>query len=74
MWLTAVAWVYISVCLVCAGVIAYDILVNHRRQAMGVMNWVFPITALYFGPFALWLYGDGLAWRPTGDGSGCRER
>ncbi len=56
MWLTAVAWVYISVCLVCAGVIAYDILVNHRRQAMGVMNWVFPITALYFGPFALWLY------------------
>ena len=23
---------------------------------MGVMNFVFPITALYFGPFALVLY------------------
>jgi hypothetical protein len=55
-WLTAVAWVYISVCLVCAGAIAYDIVFNHRRQPMGVMNWMFPITALYFGPFALWLY------------------
>ncbi len=55
-WLTAAAWVYISICLVCAGAIAYDIVFNHRRQPMGVMNWVFPITALYFGPFALWLY------------------
>ncbi len=55
-WLTAVAWVYISICLVCAGAIAYDIVFNRRRQPMGVMNWVFPITALYFGPFVLWLY------------------
>jgi hypothetical protein len=23
---------------------------------MGVMNFVFPITALYFGPLALWFY------------------
>ncbi len=55
-WLTVVAWIYISVCLVCAGVITYDIAFNHRRQPMGVMNFVFPITALYFGPFALALY------------------
>jgi Domain of unknown function (DUF4396) len=40
----------------CAGIIAYDIAVNQRRQPMGVMNFVFPITALYFGPFALALY------------------
>jgi hypothetical protein len=55
-WLTAVAWAYLSVCFVCAGVLAYDIFVNQRRQSMGVMNAVFPITALYFGPFALAFY------------------
>jgi hypothetical protein len=55
-WLTAIAWLYLSVCFCCAGIIAYDIVVNHRRQPMGVMNFVFPITALYFGPFALAFY------------------
>ncbi|MCW2907925.1 MAG: rane protein [Actinomycetia bacterium] len=56
LWLTVVAWLYLSVCFSCAGVIAYDIALNRRRQPMGVMNFVFPITALYFGPFALALY------------------
>jgi hypothetical protein len=55
-WLTVVAWVYLSVCFCCAGIIAGDIVFNRRRQPMGVMNFVFPITALYFGPFALALY------------------
>ena len=55
-WLTVVAWLYLPVCLCCAGIIAYDIAVDHRRQPMGVMNFVFPITALYFGPLALALY------------------
>jgi hypothetical protein len=54
--LTVVAWVYLAVCFACAGIIACDIAFNHRRQSMGVMNFVFPITALYFGPFALALY------------------
>jgi hypothetical protein len=55
-WLTAVAWLYLSICFCCAGIIAYDIAFNYRRQPMGVMNVVFPITALYFGPPALALY------------------
>jgi hypothetical protein len=55
-WLTSVAWLYIGICFLCAGAIAYDIGFNRRRQAMGVMNAVYPITALYFGPFALALY------------------
>ncbi len=55
-WLTAVAWLYLSVCFCCAAIIAYDIAFTRRRQPMGVMNFVFPITALYFGPFALTLY------------------
>jgi uncharacterized protein DUF4396 len=55
-WLTVVAWIYLAVCFGCAAVITYDIFVNGRRQAMGVMNAVFPITALYFGPLALAFY------------------
>jgi Domain of unknown function (DUF4396) len=55
-WLTVVAWLYLAVCFCCAGIIAYDIIVNRRRQPMGVMNFVFPITALYFGPLAVALY------------------
>jgi hypothetical protein len=55
-WLTAIAWAYLSLCFWFAVMIAYDIVVNHRRQPMGVMNFVFPITALYLGPFAFALY------------------
>ncbi len=55
-WLTVVAWIYLSACFCCAAVIAYDIFINGRRQAMGVMEAVFPITALYFGPLALAFY------------------
>jgi hypothetical protein len=55
-WLTVLAWLYLGVCLCCAGIIACDIAFNRRRQPMGVMNFVFPITALYFGPLALALY------------------
>lgn len=64
-WLTAVAWFYLSVCFCCASIIAWDILVGHRRQPMGVMNFVYPITALYFGPFALAFYWR---WARTGRG------
>ena len=65
-WLTVLAWLYLTVCFCCAGIIAYDIAFNHRRQSMGVMNFVFPITALYFRPFALALYwGWGGAAAPT---------
>jgi Domain of unknown function (DUF4396) len=55
-WLTIVAWTYLSICFACAAGIAYDISFNHRRQPMGVMNAVYPITALYLGPFALAFY------------------
>ncbi len=55
-WLTVVAWIYLATCFCCAAVIAFDIFVAGRRQPMGVMNAVFPITALYFGPLALAFY------------------
>jgi hypothetical protein len=55
-WLTATAWIYLAACFCCAGTIGYDIAVNRCRRPMAVMNFVFPITALYFGPLALALY------------------
>lgn len=55
-WLTALAWTYLAVCFCCAAIVSYDIGIRKRRQPMGVMNFVFPITALYFGPLALWFY------------------
>src|SRR5262249_34668929 len=36
-WLTGIAWLHLLACFCCAGIIAYDIAVNHRRQPMGVM-------------------------------------
>src|SRR5580693_4223472 len=65
-WLTAVAWFYLALCLCCAAIIAGDIVLNHRRQPMGVMDYVFPITALYLGPAALALYWG---WGRAGAGS-----
>lgn len=37
-WLTVMACVYLSVCFCCASIISYDIVVNHRRQPMGVIS------------------------------------
>ena len=36
--------------------IGLDILVRGYRQRMAVMEAVWPITALYFGPAAVWMY------------------
>jgi Domain of unknown function (DUF4396) len=55
-WLTVVAWTSLSICFACAAVIGYDIAVSRHRQPMAVMNAVYPITALYFGPIGLWFY------------------
>jgi hypothetical protein len=52
--LTMAAWVSIGVAVLCALVIALDE-VRHP-QAMGVMNVVWPVTALYFSVFAVWAY------------------
>jgi len=55
-WLTALAWTYLAVCFCCAAIITYDIGIAKRRQPMAIMNLVFPITAVYLGPAALWFY------------------
>jgi len=45
----------LSFSVLCAVVIAADILGGHR-QKMAIMNWVWPITAIWSGPFGLWAY------------------
>ena len=55
-WLTVVSCVSLAVAFLCAGIILYDILVRGYRQHMWIMEAVWPLTSLYFGPLALWVY------------------
>lgn len=52
--LDILAWISIGVALVCALLIAVDEL--RHPQAMGVMNVVWPVSALYFSVMAVWAY------------------
>jgi len=55
-WLTAVSWIFVSLALLCAVVIVYDVYGRGYRQRVRVMEAVWPITALYLGPLALPAY------------------
>lgn len=55
-WLTELAWIALGVAFICAGEIFYDIFGRGYRQKMGVMEIVWPVTAVYFGPAATWGY------------------
>jgi hypothetical protein len=54
-WFDVLAWLSILLGVLSAIVIGIDIL-SGKRQKMAVMNLVWPITGLYFGPIALWSY------------------
>ncbi|MGH7582951.1 MAG: DUF4396 domain-containing protein [Gemmatimonadales bacterium] len=68
-WITALAWISLAVCGACAVIIVTDIAAGHR-QRMWIMNVVWPVTALYAGPLALWMYR---AWARHGGGSADRR-
>jgi hypothetical protein len=51
-WLHILAWAYISLSLLCSLIIFLDEFRN--PQKMAIMNLVWPITGLYWGPAALW--------------------
>lgn len=55
-WLTAVAWVSLGVAFLSAAAILWDLYVRGHRQQMRVMEAVWPVTALYFGPLAWFAY------------------
>ena len=54
LWFEVLASVAIGVALLCC--LALIIEVFRHPQRMAVMNWVWPVTALYFGPVALIAY------------------
>lgn len=54
-WLHVIAWTYLAICSMIALWIVSDI-ARGRRQKMWIMDLVWPITAMYFGPLAAWLY------------------
>src|SRR5690242_389733 len=55
-WLDLVAWAALGLGFASALVIGADIFLLGNRQHMAIMNLVWPLTALYMGPIALWLY------------------
>src|SRR3954471_2488929 len=55
-WFELVAWAALAVGFASALVIAVDIALLGNRQHMAIMNPVWPISALYLGPLALWAY------------------
>ncbi len=57
-WLITIADISLIAAFASAIAILLDIFVRGYRQKMSIMEWVWPITALYFGPIGLWAYWD----------------
>jgi hypothetical protein len=55
-WLVALAWFALAVAFASAAWISFDIGVRGYRQYMKIMDVVWPVTALYFGPAAVAAY------------------
>lgn len=54
-WIDVIGWLSLALAFASALIIALDIARGYR-QSMWIMNLVYPITALYWGPVALWFY------------------
>jgi hypothetical protein len=64
-WLTALSWAALAVAFASAVLIVWDIYGRRHRQPMAIMEVVWPVTALYFGPAAVAAYR---AWgRPASE-------
>jgi hypothetical protein len=55
-WLTWLARCCLVVSVVCAAGILFDVYARKHRQQMRIMEAVWPVTALYLGPLAVWGY------------------
>jgi len=55
-WIEAIGWLSLGAAFASALLILFDIFGKGYRQKMWIMNLVYPITALYWGPVALWFY------------------
>jgi hypothetical protein len=72
-WLVWLSIASLAVALASAAYLLYDIVV-HKRRMMAVMKWVWPLTALYMGPVAIWAYRTmGLSGMRHGGGHGGQQ-
>jgi Domain of unknown function (DUF4396) len=55
-WLTVIAWISLGLAFITCALILFDIFGRGHRQQMGVMDAVYPITALYSSVLVLLLY------------------
>ncbi|HEV7166411.1 MAG TPA: DUF4396 domain-containing protein, partial [Micrococcaceae bacterium] len=55
-WLTVLAWTALATGFISATIIVFDIYFRGYRLKMPVMEAVWPVTGLYFGPAAVWGY------------------
>lgn len=55
-WLEVLGWISLIAAFASAAYILYDIYIRRYRQQMTIMEVVYPVTALYFGPAAVWFY------------------
>ena len=55
-WLTPVSWIFVALGIISAALVLYDIFGKGHRQPNAAMNVVWPISALYLGPFGVWAY------------------
>lgn len=55
-WLEIIGWLSLVLAFASLLYIVYDIFARGYRQKMKIMEAVYPITALYFGPVAVWFY------------------
>lgn len=55
-WVTPLAWAFLVLAVLSSVAIVVDIHVRGHRQPSRAMELVWPVTALYLGPFALWAY------------------
>src|SRR5947209_3795463 len=80
-WLQTLADIYTPLSIASALVVLADIFVAGRRQHMGIMDAVWPLTALYWGPLGLIPYfgfgragvashGDPPMWQASFKGAG----
>jgi len=75
-WLEAIAWASLGLAFAAALAISYDIVSRGHRQRMAIMNVVYPVTALYWGPAALWFYlryGRRMSKRVLAESGGAGE-
>ena len=55
-WLTVLSWIALAAGFAAAADILIDVFGRGYRQKMPIMEAVWPVTALYFGPLASWAY------------------